>query len=499
MKNIFRRKKKQKAQPPPADRSIISSTHVQRDFDAADMSRLFADWSGDFGVTSEALRAQLPRILMRVRERAKNDAYMRRFLGLFKTNVVGPDGFKLKMDVISEDGVDANGQPRSDTNANMILKRDFNKWAEEPKWVDAAKKKNLTDMTALVANYWARDGEAIVRMLPGFGWPDNPFAFSMKVYRPDILDKNLNQKLDNGNQIVLGVENDSWGAAVAYHFIGSYDPYLNMQTAFSRNHIRIPADQIIHLFLEEEEDQVRGTPMAGAVLTNMRMADGYDEAELVAARDAACSMGTYQTQGGEEPVPRKKIGSDIVLDKEPGQRQILPEGWEFKDHIPNRPNDAFADFKKAVLRKIAGGLLVNYNTFANDLEGVNYSSLREGKLTEQDFWKCFQAFLSARFLRKMFREGWLPMYLSTGMSDLPISKMEKFKRDKWLGKRWQWVDPQREAKGAAIDVEHGWKTDTEITADRGGDFEENVRITTHEAEITKGTPLEKTSQSEEAA
>ena len=469
---------KLRIKPPRVERHFI----IKRTFDAADTGRLYADWSGDYGMTANELKLRLPTILKRTRERAKNDPYMKKYLAMCKANIVGPDGFSLALNIR-----DASGKP--DTGAINELEEQFGLWAESADFVDAAGKKTLWDFDMSMVNSWARDGEVILRLLPGFRFPENPYAFSLKLYRPDVLDVAYNERLPSGNRIVCGVEMDTWGRPLAYHFIADFDIDLGHSATYSGRHIRIPAEQITHYFIEEDEDQPRGVPPAHAVLTSLKMSDGYDMAELTAARDSSCSIGTYYAKAGEDMSPAELSGDEIQQDRAPGQKQVLPQGWEYKEDNPVRPNAAYPEFKKAVLRRIASGLLVDYNTFANDLEGVNFSSLRDGKLTERDLWKIAQASFIAHIKRPVFA-AWLRMYLSSGRSKLPLYKIDKFRRDKWTGRRWPWVDPLKDARAAEVHAAHGWKTDTQITAEIGGDYADNVLQAERDAQLRKGTVLD---------
>jgi capsid protein len=51
-----------------------------------------------------------------------------------------------------------------------------------------------------------------------------------------------------------------------------------------------------------------------------------------------------------------------------------------------------------VLRGAANGAGVSYNALANDLENVNYSSIRAGVQEDQAHWKTLQQFMITRFL-----------------------------------------------------------------------------------------------------
>jgi capsid protein len=60
---------------------------------------------------------------------------------------------------------------------------------------------------------------------------------------------------------------------------------------------------------------------------------------------------------------------------------------------PTHPNANFANFVKAIVRRIASACGVSYNRLSHDYESVNYSSLREASLDEAKTYANLQRFL----------------------------------------------------------------------------------------------------------
>jgi capsid protein len=78
---------------------------------------------------------------------------------------------------------------------------------------------------------------------------------------------------------------------------------------------------------------------------------------------------------------------------------------ELKEWSPNYPTGEFLPFHKAMLRSMAAGMGVLYNNLASDLEGVNFSSIRQGTLDEREHWKELQQWL-VNFSRACLTHGW---------------------------------------------------------------------------------------------
>ncbi len=167
------------------------------------------------------------------------------------------------------------------------------------------------------------------------------------------------------------------------------------------------------------------------------------------------------------------------MEAEPGQFDQLPDGLKFQAWDPQHPTTAFEGFRKAMLRRVASGLTMSYNTLANDLEGVNYSSLRDGKITERDGYKVIQDWMIATYKRPIYL-AWLKWSINTGQikmnrgagAALPAAKMDKFEEHSFIPRRWQWVDPLKDAKALELLRKNNWTSDDQIVSEQGGDLTE---------------------------
>jgi lambda family phage portal protein len=170
---------------------------------------------------------------------------------------------------------------------------------------------------------------------------------------------------------------------------------------------------------------------------------------------------------------------------------------DFKAYDPHHPTTQFSEFRKAVLRRIAGGLNLSYNTLGNDLEGVNFSSLRDGKLTERDGYKCLQSWFIDTYRRPLFL-AWLKWSLDMGLlkmnnglgSVLPAAKFDKFAEHRFVPRRWQWVDPLKDAKMNLIMRENNWMSDEQIVSEMGGDYRETILQTKGDEEFAAAQGVE---------
>ena len=76
----------------------------RRSYAGVNTSRLFADFATMTKSSDAELKPALRVLRNRYRELSRNDEYVRRYLGLLKTNVVGPHGTNVQAKARNADG-----------------------------------------------------------------------------------------------------------------------------------------------------------------------------------------------------------------------------------------------------------------------------------------------------------------------------------------------------------------------------------------------------------
>ena len=173
---------------------------------------------------------------------------------------------------------------------------------------------------------------------------------------------------------------------------------------------------------------------------------------------------------------------ELIEEAEPGVFHELPEGVGFTAFDPQHPTAAFADFTKAVLRGAASGLNVAYNTLANDLEGVNFSSIRSGVLEEREQWRVLQGWVIEQLCMPVYRR-WLRAALPTQSLPLPPGKIDKFQSVIWQPRGWDWVDPLKDSKATETGIANGTQTRAEVLAAKGKDLRETFEQLKYENDL----------------
>lgn len=455
-------------QPVEKKREIVMPSDLMKlagagGFKAAQFNRLTADWRAIILSADQDLWSDLRRMRARSRWLFKNNQYARKFVRMCQKNIIGAQGITFQAKVKKQRG---DGLLDS---INQELKRAWNDWSRREN-CDAAGKMSWQQMQIHAAGQLAIDGEVIMQKVP---MPDSPHFYALKFIDPDQLDHTfMVERLPNGNEIRLGVEVDPNQRPVAYHL---WTKHPSEYTDVPKMRIRVPADQIIHLYISERVNQTRGVPWAFASMWEMNMLGGYKEAEVTASRMGAAKSLFFKSDKGEEYTGDGDLSAQVqapVADFSPGMVETLPPGLEPVLIDPTHPNQNYDKFVKESLRGIASGLDVAYHALGNDLENVNFSSIRAGTLDERETWKMLQQFFIDGYHRQVY-EGWMPNAILGGALKLPASGLDQYRDGAcWHGRGWDWVDPLKDVQASVLGIQNGLTTITRELAQQGLDIEE---------------------------
>lgn len=439
----------------------------RRSFTAAEQSRLTNGWTSSPAHLNRELYAGLRTLRARSRDLAINNEYARKFLALVRNNVVGHAGFNLQVQALTPEGK----LDQADSRACEAMFADWSKAGN----CEVSGQLSLVELQHVYITTMARDGEVLVRR-----HPRGPYSYQLELIDPQLLDERYNADLPNGNKVRMGVEYDRWHAPVAYHLLVADSADPKQWGHFSGNdYERVPATQIWHRFVQEMVGQLRGVPWMSSAMYRLQMLSGYEEAAMVAARLGAVQAGGFfETPDGEGSAladeQEGEAGTDseqLIMDAEPGVYRTLPPGYKPHQINAQYPHAMFGDFIKMSLRGASSGMLVAYNSLGNDLEGVNFSSIRSGELDVRETWKYLQGLTINTFLAPLYSEV-LPASILSGRLKLPFQKLRKFDAAVWQGRRWDWVDPLKDWEANIAAVTHGMKSPSQVIRESGRDPDE---------------------------
>lgn len=434
----------------------------KRSYHAASPSRLFADYIESERSPDSELYPVIARMRARSRDLARNNEYARRYFNLLKTNVVGEHGFKLQVKALDPRGA-------LDTDGNQSIETAFKVWGKRGNCT-ADGKMSWVDVQKMVVEGLARDGEVFVIKHRGNAFHD---SFALEFLEPDQIDEKKNERLDGGREIRMGVELDKFKKPIAYHVLTSHPgDYDFASMVKSPKHKRVPAEQMIHVFMPLRAGQTRGEPWMSSAMASIKQLNGWREASIVAARMGASKMGFFTSPSGDGFVADDLDGNVPIIDAQPGTFHQLPQGVDLKTFDVGYPTSEFDSFHRSVLKGIASALGVSYTSLANDLEATSYSSIRQGALEERDFYRSVQQVMTDHFVRPVY-EAWLEAAMEVDTLFMPIATYDKFSTaSEFRGRAWNWVDPMKEMNAAVLGMKNGILSLQDVASQYGKDTEE---------------------------
>lgn len=453
---------------PSSQPSVKVQAQGKRLLDAAKTGRLEGNWSA-FPTTPDAIIYQeWIKLVARSREQCQNNDHARKFVQLVRDNVAGPQGFMLNAQIR-----DPNG--KADIVASKAIEQAYEVWSKRGNF-DVTGTLSRSDAERLAAGTWAQDGEFIfvVRYGPSAG----EYGFALQAMDPMFLHAMHFEKLSNGNQIRHGIEYNQYNRPVNYWFKIQDELQIGYTIGFGQRYEVVPAENVIHCFVPELVGQKRGLPQTRTALWRMKMVQGYEDAAVTNARVSASAMGFFR-----DPDADPDAGDDLPLEAEPATFHNI-QNKEFVSWTPNYPSGEFEPFMKSCLRSISAGLGVSYNNLASDLEGVNFSSIRQGALDEREVWKGIQQWMINACCVQVY-EKWLQYALLTDKitingKPLKLERLEKYKAVEFQGRRWAWIDPSADVAAAEKLLALKLRSRTSIMQEMGLDAEDTWQTISRE-------------------
>ena len=440
----------------------------KRSFEGAKGNRLTADFESPITTADAEIFNNLILMRSRCRQLERNSSTVSRICSVFENNVLKDGvGFSMQMKIKDPSG-------KQDDGANNKIEEAWSEWCGK-KYCTVAGDQSFYDVLRQCLRRTGIDGSSLIKKYTGtqFG----KFGFAIQPLEIDLLDHYYTAPLSNGNHVVMGIEKDELERIQRYWMLKNHPG----QTLFFFNNsmlrYSVPADDLIHFFIKDRPTQSLGVPWLSTAILTLHHLNAYEQAELIAAREAAIKGGFFRSDQGDAytgqdiTTPNDTSHIDTADDLEPGQKTELPAGMDFIPYDPKHPTDAFDPFCKSMMRKIAGSQGLAYESVSGDVSDANYSSLRAWKKQEEETFKRLQATMIEHICYPIF-ESWLEASLLSGAITLPFSKFDKFHNPLFRGRRWSGIDPQKEVTAALMAIQGLLMSRTQYTEEYGENFEE---------------------------
>lgn len=321
-----------------------------------------------------------------------------------------------------------------------------------------------------------------------------------------------------GAVVVAGVEQDAFGAAVAYHVLKKV-PEANAWVRRADDTVRIPAwgertgtPTAILVLQKKRPEQARGVPLLAPVLETLKQVSDLTDAELFAAVLTAMLAITYKSPGAGA-LPEADYGSEdsagLISSANPdlasssasqyrmeaGTVLEIDTDAEVDVSSPGRPNPAFDPFFTALCKQLAAALETPVEVLLLNFQ----SSYTASKAALENFYvlvRKIREHLGSHWCTPTY-EAWLYEQVAKGRYAMPGFLEDPVLRELWSDVRHRGdgkisLNPQQEAKAFEIYEAHGWRTGAAIAAELAGeDYDANVRtrIGEHQRWVDGGLPV----------
>jgi lambda family phage portal protein len=449
---------------------LIAPGTARRSYAGARGARL-AGFRPSQGSLDSELHLALGPLRANSRELVRNASYAKRARTIVVNNVIG-SGVGLQAQVTPL------GRTRMDARVNAAIEEAWTAWCAAGQ-CHTGGRLHFHDLERLLLAEVFEAGEVFVRLhLRPFGDSRVPLALEV-IEAERMADDNALPPGVPADRYRLGIELDGYGRPVAYYIRAGHPNELRGPVR-SDQFERVPADQILHLAVLDRWPQTRGVPWLHSAIRRLADMDGYTEAEIVAARASASYMGFIERP--EDTMPDLESGSSREIAMEPGTIETLLPGEKVTFHDPSRPNAALDPFMRYMLREVAAGVGVSYESLSRDYSQSNYSSSRLALLDDRDTWRTLQQWYLRAFRQPLhalwLRQAVLARAIGAISLEEFVVRPEKFAAVKFKPRGWQWVDPTKEVQAYKEAIKAGLTTLTDvIAATAGGDDIEDVLAT----------------------
>lgn len=326
------------------------------------------------------------------------------------------------------------------------------------------------------------------------------------------------QELENGNQIINGIEQDKKGTHIAYHVIQK-DLSFKRIPARSKDGVLIVA-RMIYGFRYRLNNN-RGMPLLCACIETLNQLDRYKSAVLGNAEELAkliytLEHGVYSTgesiflnqtlqasgfNGTTGDVNADSLGESIankVSASTNRQAFNLPKGSSLKT-VANKNQLYFKDFFTTNIELVCAAIQIPPGVAMSKYDD-SYSASRAGLKDWEHVLNVKRPEFAFQYYQPLY-EFWLDVQVLTNKIQAPgyiLARqrqdwmvLEAYRNCRFVGPQVPHIDPEKEARAERIKLGEACEsiplTTAEAATERldGGDFSENLRQVEDELKNTK--------------
>ena len=425
-----------------------------------------------------------------------------------RTKIVGP-GLRMKC------SLDPELLGLSPEDAKKWCKRteaEFRAWCMNRNSCDALGVNNFYELQQLAVKSWLMSGDVFVLIKRQKPTRINPYSLCVQLIEADRVCTPMSGIVTSGifsvtegkcgdNEVHDGVEVDGSGRVVAYHVCNNY-PYSTAlkDTEWARVEAisaKTGLPNMLQIMDSERPDQYRGVSYLAPVIEMLLQSRRYTESELTAAIIQTYFTAWLETETDSTDMPifgnsgQNDNGEEYDDEPEmaPGNVVKLKKGEKVVFGNPNIPTAGYETFTNALSRQIGAALEMPHEVLLKEFT-ASYSASKGALEEAWEVIKMRRSWFVNDFCQPIY-EVWLAEAVARGRIMAPGFFDDPLIRAAWCGARWDGpaltqLDPKKEAESNAMLVQHGWKTNEQITREYYGEnWEDNMAALAAENELIK--------------
>lgn len=334
-------------------------------------------------------------------------------------------------------------------------------------------------LQAVAWREWEEAGEVFMRLRSRRAEDGLTVPLQFQLIEAEQCPHHWNGYASNGNAIRNGIEFDRIGRRAAYWMYREH-PGDDQKQTNGTELVRVPAEQVLHLYTPLRAGQHRGMPHATSALLEMfkatQFGDAVSERQLIGNLFTVYFTRDANTRGpgiGEDLAPDEDADGIPMGGMEPGTAIELPPGVKPEFSNPPDAGSNFVEYMRSRLQAIAAARGIPYEVLTGDLRDVSDRALR---LILNEFRRNIEQrqwlYLIPQMLQKA-RAAFFDAAVLSGAVDLPdyAERRGWYTKTLWVPQGWPWSHPVQDVTAERNAVRAGFKSRSAAILGSGEDPE----------------------------
>lgn len=381
------------------------------------------------------------------------------------------------------------------------VKAEFSIWADDKIACDATGMNNFYSIQQLAFISWLVSGDVFALVKQQDVTKMHPYSLRLHLVEADRCATPENTGFMNitcgeygKNKIYDGVEVNSDGMVVAYHFRNKHPYEVNTEeTKYTRVLAygeKTGMPNVLHVMNSERPEQYRGVTYLAQIIEPILQTRRYTESEITAAIVESFFTAFITTEADTDEMPLDEVGEEgeelhqqvrhnnNEYEMGSGNVVVLKNGEQVNFGDPKRPASGFAAFLKEMCTQIGAALEIPRDILMKDFN-ASYSASRGALLEAWKSFKMYRGWFVDDFCTPVYGL-WMAEAVARGRISAPGFFLDPVIRKAWLGCEWigptqGQLDPVKEVTAEIMSVEAGFSTNSDSTIRiNGSDWNHNM-------------------------